>query len=208
MLPSYTYINQNGIAPQVVQYVPVGGHGQPRSKFTPEEDAMLKHIVETDPSLNWNTVAQMMPGRTARQVRERYKNYLSPHLNKGGWSEAEDELLREKFAEFGPRWSVLKKFFVNRSDVNVKNRWSTLLSQDCRSEWKERSSGNCSPKTCESEEEKIELSEQSPTFIEKTRIEPIFDDLTAGLFSDSLPCVSEIHDTFCDDLFNHDIWVY
>jgi hypothetical protein len=103
--------------------------GRLRSKFTVEEDARLRGLVQGQPNSSWQDIAEFFPGKTIRQVRERYKNYLSPHLNHFPWSGAEDELLREKFAIHGPKWRILKQFFVNRSDVNIKNRWSVLVSQ-------------------------------------------------------------------------------
>jgi hypothetical protein len=154
---------------------------------------MLKRILEQDPNLSWNEVAEMMPGRTARQVRERYKNYLSPHLNNGTWSETEDELLRQKFAEFGPRWSILKKFFSNRSDVNIKNRWATLLSQDCRAEWRE----NNSPKEVKPVEP-VQDVKQADSVVEKHENTSIFTNLEhMRLFE---------NDPFAMDPFSEDGW--
>jgi hypothetical protein len=103
--------------------------GRLRSKFTVEEDARLRAIVQGHPDNSWQDIANFFPGKTIRQVRERYRNYLAPHLNHFAWTAAEDELLREKFSVHGPQWCLLKQYFVNRSDVNIKNRWSVLVSQ-------------------------------------------------------------------------------
>jgi hypothetical protein len=161
---------------------------------------MLKQIVERDTTMNWNQIARMMPGRTARQVRERYKNYLSPRLNNSSWTETEDELLRQKFAEHGPRWAVLKNFFPGRTDVNVKNRWATLLSQDCRAEWKERSS----PKETSLDSETSQSEATSP--VEKITVAPIFPEATCEIFQDSR-FDFDFQENFCSDCFNDDIWL-
>jgi hypothetical protein len=79
-----------------------------------------------------------MPGRTPRQVRERYAHYLSPDLNLAAWTPEEDALLREKFDVYGPQWSILKSFFGNRSAANVKNHWTTLISRESRRAWELR----------------------------------------------------------------------
>jgi hypothetical protein len=65
---------------------------------------------------------------------------MSPGLNLSAWTPEEDALLREKFEVYGPQWSILKSFFINRSAINVKNHWTTLISQDCRQAWESRSS--------------------------------------------------------------------
>jgi hypothetical protein len=197
---AYGCLNQQ-MPTQMMPYMPNIGQGHLRSKFTKDEDVMLKQIVERDPTLNWNQIARMMPGRTARQVRERYKNYLSPRLNNGSWTEQEDEVLRQKFAEHGPRWAVLKNFFPGRTDVNVKNRWATLLSQDCRAEWKERSS----PKEKSLDSESSQSSEATSP-VEKITVEPIFPAETCEIFQDSR-FDFDFQETFCSDCFHDDIWL-
>lgn len=110
--------------------------GRIRSKFTVQEDEQLKSVVNAFPSPPWSQIALMFPGKTARQVRDRYQNYLSPELNHLPWTEAEDNLLREKFVAHGPRWTVLRQFFGNRSDVSIKNRWAALVSKSQRAQFR------------------------------------------------------------------------
>jgi hypothetical protein len=105
------------------------GPGRLRSKFTLEEDEQLRAILSQVPDGSWRDIARLFPGKSVRQLRERYRNYLDPQLNHGSWTPAEDALLFDKFVTHGPQWSILKQFFVNRSDVNIKNRWSVLSSK-------------------------------------------------------------------------------
>jgi hypothetical protein len=91
-------------------------------KFTPEEDELLASLVVQYGVKDWITIASIMQTRNARQCRERYKNYLSPNLHVGGWTPAEDELLEQKFREFGAKWNKISKFFVNRSPNALRNR--------------------------------------------------------------------------------------
>lgn len=100
-----------------------------RRMFSPEEDERLKMLVGKFGENNWKNIARQMPNRTTRQCRERYKNYLSPHLSNAVWTQEEDELLAQKFAEIGPKWAKIAGFFQGRSDVNVKNHWTTLCSR-------------------------------------------------------------------------------
>lgn len=97
-----------------------------RKLFSVEEDHILRCLVMQHGDKDFKKIAAFMPGRTVRQVRERYKNYLSPTINNGPWSREEDELLRLKFAEIGPKWSKIASFFPSRSEINIKNRWTSI----------------------------------------------------------------------------------
>jgi hypothetical protein len=100
--------------------------GPPRQKFSVQEDEQLRALVNELGIDSWTEVASRLGTRSARQCRERFKNYLSPNLRNGQWSEEEDRLLAEKFNEFGAKWSIIVGFFPSRSEVNLKNRWTQL----------------------------------------------------------------------------------
>jgi hypothetical protein len=46
------------------------------------------------------------------------------------WSQSEDDLLRQKHSEFGPKWAQISPFFNGRSDVALKNRWIAINVRD------------------------------------------------------------------------------
>lgn len=98
-----------------------------RKLFSPQEDALLTKIMFQQPFETWIAVAEQLPGRTARQCRDRWVNYLSPSNKNGPWSHEEDQLLAEKYIEHGPQWTTIAKFFDGRSENNVKNRWYTYV---------------------------------------------------------------------------------
>jgi hypothetical protein len=118
-----------------------------RKRFTVQEDALLRQLVAQFPDDSWGEIAARFPGRTTRQVRERYEHYLKPTLNLGKWTSGEDLLLEQKFEQHGPEWSELKQYFPGRSGVNVKNRWTTLLSRKRKQEWASGPSGPETPAT-------------------------------------------------------------
>lgn len=95
-----------------------------RKKFTSEEDNRLKELYSTY-GPNWNEISKLMC-RTARQVRERYVNYLSPPATRNEWSEEEDNLLLYKVLDLGPNWSRLTLFFPNRNSNQLKNRYHLI----------------------------------------------------------------------------------
>jgi hypothetical protein len=98
---------------------------QPRFKwkFSPIEDIRLTEIVARCGSANWTLVAAQMPGRNARQCRERWMNYINPGLNHTPLSLDEDKLLDEKYRELGPRWQLIATFLPGRGKNFLKNHW-------------------------------------------------------------------------------------
>ena len=120
----------------------------PKVKFTPEEDDRLRSVVASFGENDWEQVAKNMPGRNQRQCRERWLNYLSPNVNTAPWTSEEDQLLREKHAELGPKWVQIAKNFVGRSDTAVKNRWM-VLERKARNEREEKFIPVPLPKTTE-----------------------------------------------------------
>ena len=100
-----------------------------RVKFTKQEDAILLEQVNKLGAKKWNTIAQALPGRTSRQCRDRFMNYLNNSLVNGPWTEDEDILLEQKYEEYGPQWSFITTFFKGRSSNNIKNRWYTHVSK-------------------------------------------------------------------------------
>ncbi|OHT05631.1 hypothetical protein TRFO_26508 [Tritrichomonas foetus] len=102
---------------------PVEKKAHPRSKFTPEEDEVLKSLVTRLGTNDWQTISHQMGGRNARQCRDRWQNYLCPDVVNGPWSDEEEELLVQKFQELGPSWKQIASFFPTRTDINIKSRW-------------------------------------------------------------------------------------
>lgn len=104
----------------------------PKSKFTTEEDAKLKQLVNQFGINNWNQISSNMAHRNPRQCKERWFNYLSPMICKSPWSSDEDELLERKVKEIGPKWVKIAKFFPMRTDIQLKNRWLVLSRKKSR----------------------------------------------------------------------------
>lgn len=100
---------------------------QHRHKFSPEEDITLNNLIAINGPRKWDKIALSMPGRTGRQCRDRFQNYLNPSLTNGPWTDEEDKLLEQKVNEIGPHWNKIIKFFNGRSTNNVKNRWYTYI---------------------------------------------------------------------------------
>ncbi|OHS99941.1 hypothetical protein TRFO_33551 [Tritrichomonas foetus] len=102
--------------------------GQSR-RFTALEDQKLQELVGQFGARRWRRIAQFIPGRTARQCRDRYCNYLSPDFYNDKWTHDEDVLLWAKYQELGSQWAKMTTFFPGKNANNIKNRWNYSVSR-------------------------------------------------------------------------------
>ncbi|OHS98198.1 Myb-like DNA-binding domain containing protein [Tritrichomonas foetus] len=98
-----------------------------KRKFTPEEDKLLVVLVGNERYPNWSQIASHIEGKNARQCREHYAHYLAPHVSNDPWTEAEDELLLEKYQIYGTDWAKICTFFKGRTNTAVKNRYNVHI---------------------------------------------------------------------------------
>lgn len=111
-----------------------------RVKFSKEEDDILQHQVAIYGARKWNQIALALPGRTSRQCRDRFMNYLNDSLTNGPWTVEEDKALEKLYIKFGPQWSLIRTYFTGRSANNIKNRWNTHFSHKIRTYWTKKQS--------------------------------------------------------------------
>jgi len=104
----------------------------PKTKFTEQEDTLLAQLVGHFGEEKWNEISLYMNGRSIRQCRERWRNYLSPSINRSEWSLQEDALLASKYEELGPKWKQISRFFQNRTDISLKNRLLVLVRKESK----------------------------------------------------------------------------
>jgi hypothetical protein len=105
---------------------PASHKPHPKSKFTSEEDSLLRRLVSQLGDDSWPQIAQGMHHRNARQCKERWTNYLSPSVSNSPWTPQEDRLLEDKIREIGQKWVKIAAFFPRRTDINIKNRYHVL----------------------------------------------------------------------------------
>lgn len=94
--------------------------------FTKLDDEMLVRAVQSSKFTDWNEIAKKLGKWTARQCRERWKNYADPSLSKEKWTNEEDRILLTKYEELGTNWIKIKQFLPGRAVNNIKNRLSFL----------------------------------------------------------------------------------
>ncbi|CAM9314764.1 unnamed protein product, partial [Sphacelaria rigidula] len=100
--------------------------------WTAEEDERLSKLVEVV-GMKWSDLARHIPGRIAKQCRERYLNHLDPSLRKDmPWTEDEEALLMRLCFAKQNQWAEICRQLHGRSYNDVKNRFNLIQRRNKR----------------------------------------------------------------------------
>jgi len=97
-----------------------------RNPWTAQEDAKLLELMKKHGQC-WAIISSSLPGRTGKQVRDRYVNNLAPGIECGNWTSEEDEIIERLRAEKGNKWSFIASQLPGRSEAQVKNRYYSFI---------------------------------------------------------------------------------
>ncbi|XP_077126711.1 myb-related protein A isoform X3 [Ranitomeya variabilis] len=108
-----------------------------RVKWSKEEDARLKKLVEHQGTDDWALVACHFMNRSDIQCQHRWQKVLNPELVKGPWTKEEDQRVIELVHKYGPkRWSLIAKHLKGRIGKQCRERWHNHLNPEVKkSSW-------------------------------------------------------------------------
>jgi hypothetical protein len=111
----------------------------PKTKFSATEDFILNRCVSQFGADSWQLVAAFLVNRTPRQCKERWIKYLCPMNSFTPFTPDEDRQLLELYATYGSKWTTISRFFTNRTDITLKNRWLVLKRQERKTQEEKKS---------------------------------------------------------------------
>ncbi|KAG1464518.1 hypothetical protein G6F56_005070 [Rhizopus delemar] len=108
------------------------------SRWTAEEDELLKEAITIHGSHKWSLIAAHVPNRTPMQCSTRWLGALNPHIHKGRWTEEEDTILRFSVIEYvnitdaegRPQpipWNRISERIPHRTGIQCQARWTEAL---------------------------------------------------------------------------------
>lgn len=110
-----------------------------KGPWVPEEDEILrryknaqieKTTKDSKPEQGgWASIAAHIPGRCAKQCRERWEQNLKPVLKKGEITEQEAVFIVGFVESSGKKWAEMARQLESRSDNNVKNWYNGMIQK-------------------------------------------------------------------------------
>lgn len=103
---------------------PRGGKGP----WTYHEDKLLLDAMASfSGHICWEKLSKRIPGRSAKQCRERWQFRLHPDVNKAPFQQWEDDIIIQERVNNGLHWTFIAQKLPGRTSCAVKNRWYTVL---------------------------------------------------------------------------------
>ncbi|CAK74871.1 unnamed protein product (macronuclear) [Paramecium tetraurelia] len=133
------YINFNGNWRKIAEQLPGRNMNQCSQRWrrlNPQENNKKKWEFEDDQKIiqlvkqydkNWAEIAKHLPGKSGKQIRERYLNKLDPSINTASWTKEEDDIILKVYKQHGPKWSIASKQLKGRPENTVKNRFYSYI---------------------------------------------------------------------------------
>ncbi|GAQ78314.1 SANT/Myb domain containing protein [Klebsormidium nitens] len=123
-----------GNAGEASQYSQQGGGGKAarrsppakRPSWTQEEDEVLTDFVGKHGLGEWAAAAQVLPGRTKKQCRNRWYNALVSASKQAPWTKEEEAQLEQLHRQYGDKWTTIAKHMPDSTRSEVKNHWSRM----------------------------------------------------------------------------------
>ena len=124
-LPKYQIQTQPAQPPLPSEQIP---EKKAKGPWTTSEDKLLLDAMASfSGHICWEELSKMIPGRSAKQCRERWQYRLHPDVNKAPFEPWEDELIIYERNYNASNWPLIASKLPGRTSCAVKNRWYTVL---------------------------------------------------------------------------------
>ena len=105
-----------------------------RKFWKKSEDILLRKNVLNKDKIDWKRISKKL-NRTSRQCRDRWNYIVNPNINKKPWTKDENLKLINLQIIYGNKWSFISKFFNNRTDNYIKNKWYSNKVNITTNDW-------------------------------------------------------------------------
>jgi hypothetical protein len=103
-----------------------------------QQNQVLQQLTPTTEPIKWRKVClefnKVFPTehRTAKQCRDRWRNYLNPALNYSPWTAEESEVLFFQHKTIGNKWTLYTDCLPGRSENSIKNHFYSTVRKNIR----------------------------------------------------------------------------
>ncbi|GJN40873.1 hypothetical protein PR202_gn00286 [Eleusine coracana subsp. coracana] len=103
---------------------------RPSAAWTPEEGATLARLADEHGARHWRRVAGLMPGRSSRQCRDRWRHHLARDDYHRPFTARDDEELARLFLRHDGRWKDVSRAARRRTSRVMRRRWKEIRDTD------------------------------------------------------------------------------
>ena len=108
----------------------IGGHS--RKIWSDEESKYLTTLTTESSQCTWKEIAEKINAKyngskTAKQCRERYRNYANPNIENSKWKPQEKILLVILHEIYGNQWHKIVNQLNYRSNVVIRDYFRSLI---------------------------------------------------------------------------------
>ncbi|XP_059627822.1 uncharacterized protein LOC132270659 [Cornus florida] len=104
--------------------------GLRKGPWTPEEDLKLIHYIQTHGHGNWSALPKLAGlDRCGKSCRLRWKFFFRPDINRGKFSQEEEQTILDLHSILGNKWSSIATHLPGRTENEIKNFWNNYLEK-------------------------------------------------------------------------------